>query len=369
MKPKNKGRFRLFHLLVNFSLLLCATPVKAQDSLKFSNITISAYAEMYYCYDFSKPSNHQLPSFFYSFNRHNEVNLNMGYIKARYAQEKVRANLALMAGTYAQYNMAEEQSLLRTIFEANAGIKISKKTNTWIDAGIMPSHIGFESAIGKDCANLTRSLMAENSPYYEAGVKINHTSKNEKWYLAGLYLNGWQRIQRTPGNQSPSLGTQLTFLPGKKLTLNWSTFMGNDLPDSVRVWRFYNDFYVRYQASTRLMLLFGFDIGFQQASKASTSYNQWHTPVFIMQYKMSPDFTIAARAEYYADAKNVIIYTGRQGGFYTAGWSLNLDYQPVKNLTWRLEGRSLRNNREIFMVNNRPARTNYFITTSVAVSF
>jgi hypothetical protein len=36
------------------------------------------------------------------------------------------------------------------VYEAN-GVKISSKHNLWIDVN-MPSHIGFESAIGKDCA-------------------------------------------------------------------------------------------------------------------------------------------------------------------------------------------------------------------------
>jgi hypothetical protein len=41
---------------------------------------------------------------------------------------------------------------------------------------------------------LTRSILADNSPYYEAGLK-KKLLKNEKWYLA-MYLNGWQRIQK-----------------------------------------------------------------------------------------------------------------------------------------------------------------------------
>jgi hypothetical protein len=61
----------------------------------------------------------------------------------------MRANLALMAGTYAQDNLAAEQDALKYVNEANIGIKISKTKNLWIDAGIMPSHIGWESAIGK----------------------------------------------------------------------------------------------------------------------------------------------------------------------------------------------------------------------------
>ena len=63
-----------------------------------------------------------------------------------------------MAGTYAQDNMVAEQGALRYINEANIGVKISENKNLWIDAGIMPSHIGWESAIGKDNYTLTEAL-------------------------------------------------------------------------------------------------------------------------------------------------------------------------------------------------------------------
>jgi len=138
-----------------------------------SAITLSAYAEAYYSFDMAQPDDHLRPGFFYSFNRHNEVNLNLGMIKLAYAKKNVRGNFALMAGTYAQYNLAAEPELLRSVFEANAGVKLSRTKNLWFDAGIMPSHIGFESAIGKDCWNLTRSILADNTPYYEAGARVS----------------------------------------------------------------------------------------------------------------------------------------------------------------------------------------------------
>jgi hypothetical protein len=52
---------------------------------------------------------------------------------------------------------------LKNIYEANVGISLNKKNNLWVDAGVMPSHIGFESAISMDNWYLTRSLLAENS--------------------------------------------------------------------------------------------------------------------------------------------------------------------------------------------------------------
>jgi hypothetical protein len=111
-------------------------------------LTVSGYIETYYVYDFANPSDHNRPGFVYSHNRHNEVNINLGFVKAAYATDQVRGNIALMTGTYANANLAAEPGVLRNIFEANAGVKLSKKKNLWVDAGIFASHIGFESAIG-----------------------------------------------------------------------------------------------------------------------------------------------------------------------------------------------------------------------------
>ena len=78
-----------------------------------------------------------------------------------------------------------------------------------MDIGIMPSHIGFESAVSKDCWTLTRSMLAENSPYFESGAKLSYTTNNGKLQFSVLALNGWQRITRVEGNSLMSWGTQV----------------------------------------------------------------------------------------------------------------------------------------------------------------
>lgn len=163
------------------ALIACGvSTIQAQEVEKTkSPLTFSGYAETYYSYDFANPENHIRPGFFYNYNKHNEVNLNLGFAKMNYSSSTVRGNFALMAGTYAEYNLAAESDLMQHVFEANVGVRISSKANLWVDAGIMPSHIGFESAIGKDNMTLTRSILAENSPYYESGVKIGYTSPSE----------------------------------------------------------------------------------------------------------------------------------------------------------------------------------------------
>lgn len=355
--------------LITLTFLFYAVKGFTQTDSTVSPLTFSGYIETYYTYDFGNPSNHNRPAFVYSYNRHNEVNLNLGFVKAAYQKENVRANLALMAGTYPNANLFIEPGVLKNIFEANAGVKVSKKKELWIDAGVFASHIGFESAIGKDCWNLTRSILADNSPYFESGAKISYTSDNGKWLISGLLLNGWQRIQRIDGNNTPAFGHQLTFKPNSKITLNSSSFIGNDKPDSVKQMRYFHNFYGQFQLSNKLGFIVGFDIGAEQKAKGSSDYNNWYSSVVIL--KMSPNLknNIAARLEYYDDEHGVIISTGTHNGFKTWGYSINYDYLIRDNVLWRIEGRGFSGKDKTFEKNGSATNANYFLTTSLAISF
>ena len=351
------------------ALMLIAAKAFAQTDTTVFPLTFSGYIETYYTYDFGKPANHNRPSFVYAYNRHNEVNLNLGFIKAAYQKENVRANLALMSGSYTNANLAAEPGVLKNILEANAGVKISKKKYLWIDAGIFSSHIGFESAIGKDCWNLTRSILADNSPYFETGAKISYTTDDGKWFISGLLLNGWQRIQRVDGNNTPAFGHQLTYKPNAKITLNSSSFIGNDKPDSVRQMRYFHNFYGIFQLTDKLALTTGFDIGAEQKAKGSSKYNTWYSPVVILKISPNAKNNIAMRAEYYSDVSGVIISTGTPNGFKTWGYSLNYDCLIRDNVMWRIEGRGFSGKDKTFQKNRQPVNSNFFLTTAIAISF
>ncbi|UEG54762.1 porin [Mucilaginibacter daejeonensis] len=350
--------------------MLGSTALYAQDTVKTaSHLTISGYAELYYGFDFNRPANNTRPSFVYSHNRHNEVNLNLGFIKANYDNGNVRANLALMAGTYANANLAAEQGVLKNVFEANAGVKLSKTANLWLDAGIFASHIGFESAISKDCWVLTRNISSENTPYYESGAKLTYTTNDGKLTLTGLYLNGWQRINRPDGNSKPAGGLQVYYKATDAITLNYSNYLGMEGADSVRVRRLYHNFYGIFQLTPKFGLTAGFDYGTQQRSKGSDQTNHIISPVAIARYQLADQWAIAGRFEYYQDKNGMLIATGTPNGFDTKGYSLNLDFAPMKNALIRLEGKVYDSKDEIF---TRPSGlTNHgpLITTSFAVSF
>lgn len=354
-------------ILTGITIFL-SVQIMAQDSTRGS-LTISGYTEAYYQYDFNKPADNNRPGFIYSHNRHNEFNLNLGFIKANYAAERVRANLALAAGTYMNANYASEPGVLKNIYEANAGIKISRKKNLWIDAGIFGSHIGYESAISKDCWNLTRSMLADNSPYFEAGAKITYTTDNGKWMLSGLALNGWQRITRVSGNSLMSWGTQVQFKPSSKVLLNYSNFIGTDKPDNARLSRFFHNIYGVFNVTNEFGVIAGFDIGTEEKFPGSDDKNTWYSPVLILKYAFNDKWAIAGRVEHYNDKNGVIISTGSPNGFQTTGYSLNIDHSPFKNVMVRLEARNLNSKDDIFTKPSGITNNNTFITSSIAVSF
>jgi len=351
------------------SLILLSVKSFAQTDTTKSPFTFSGYLETYYTYDFGNPDNHNRPAFTYSHNRHNEINLNLGFVKASYNTDNVRANIALATGTYMNANYAAEPGVLKNIYEANAGVKISKNKDLWIDAGIFSSHLGFESAVGRDNWTLTRSIFADNSPYFETGAKISYTTDNGKWFISGLVLNGWQRIQRVDGNNTPAFGHQLTYKPNSKITLNSSSFIGNDKADSIKQMRYFHNLYGIFQITEKFALTAGFDIGAEQKSKGSSDYNTWYTPIVIVKFSPAEKHNIALRGEYYSDKNGAIIGTGTANGFKTWGYSINYDYLIRNNVMWRIEGRGFSSQDRVFTMNDKPSNNNYFITTSLAIAF
>ena len=112
----------------------------------------------------------------------------------------------------------------------------------------------------------------------------------------------------------------------------------------------------------------GFDIGTEEKTTNGSGSNTWYAPVGILKYTINKKWVIAGRAEYYHDKNGVIISIGTQNGFQTLGYSLNIDFAPIKNVLVTLEGRSLNSRDNVFMKGNSFVRNNTFVTSSIAVS-
>ncbi|MEI6945658.1 porin [Paraflavisolibacter sp. H34] len=354
-------------------LLLGITSL-AQDSSRQHReaagpLTVNGHVEAYYSYDFNRPASSNRPGFLYNHSRHNEFTVNLAYLKGSYTTARARVSLALGAGTYMNANYAAERGTMKNMYEGSAGYKLLRDQTIWLDIGVLPSHIGFESAHSPSCWTLTRSMAAENSPYYEAGARLTYHTPDSNWLFAALALNGWQRIQREEGNSLPGWGTQVLYTPGSTVSLNYSTFWGTPFPDSSRKWRSFHNLYGIFHLSRRLGLILDFDMGWEQQAKGSRKRNNWYTPVAILRYMPSDQWAVALRGEYYHDRKGVIISTGTPHGFQTTGFSANIDYRPARQVVLRLEVRALNSRDKIFEKEGLPQQGNTALTFSSAISF
>jgi len=169
-----KSRYKwLIALLLIVSELSVSHRAKAlTDTRKdttISPLSFSGYIGAYYGQDINKSAAHTRPGFIYSHNTTGEFAVNLAYLRASYQTQNVRANIALAAGSYMNANYAAENGVLKNIYEADAGVKISKKSDLWIDAGILPCHIGFESAVGKTAGHSPEACRPGTPPILRRG--------------------------------------------------------------------------------------------------------------------------------------------------------------------------------------------------------
>ncbi|MGV7104939.1 porin [Flavobacterium sp. U410] len=343
-----------------YSIMLFLTflgNAQEKDSLK---IKISGFLETYYAYDFENPNNEVKLPFMYNYNRHNEFNVNNGIIRTRLEYGNVYASIALHAGTYVEDNYASED--IKLLSEAFIGLYLNDTKRSSIEVGIMPSYIGFESATSAANLTLTRSLLAENSPYFMTGAKYNY-KPSDRWSFSGLVTNGWQRISKQNKKQAPAVGSQIVYTPTIHTTVNWSTFIGKEYYGTQLGMRYFSNLYWDNQWSSNWRTILGFDIGIQENS-VGNNYLYWMSPVLITQYSINSKWQTAIRLEYYQDKNNVII--AGSNPFKTSGTSINFDYLPNSKVKIRVEARYLDSEKAIFVDDKT---NNFFVTTSLSFEF
>ena len=334
-----------------------------QDSVKLK-IDFSGYFETYYNYDFNKPDDKQRQSFLFNHNRHNEFNVNVALLRTTISHENFYAKIALQAGTYVDDNYASED--LKILNEAYVGAYLDKNQQTSIDVGVFASHIGFETATSSGNLNLTRSILAENSPYFLSGIRFNY-KPNDKWTFTGIVNNGWQRIDKPNRHALPAFGSQIVYKPSSKSTFNWSTFVGDEPIGTDLRTRYFSNLYWDNQWTGKWRTILGFDYGLQK-QVFGENYANWYSPVVIAQYLLTQKWQLAYRSEYYQDKENVII-TSDYGRFKTLGNSLNLDFIPNSKVKVRTEARWLHAQDEVFKTTNGFSKDNFFVTTAMSFEF
>lgn len=326
-------------------------------------LSITGYVDMYYGhFTGSTAGTGQLP-YLYSSARNNEMNINLAYLDFRYTDENFRARFVPGFGSYMNSNYAAEQGSLRNIVEASAGVRISKKSNIWLDAGVIGSAYTNESPVSKDHLMYTRSLCAENAPYYQSGARLSiPLGKKVKAAIYGL--NGWQQIRDQ--NQFKSLGTQVEWTINDRHLLNWDIYMGDERsferPNDRMRW--FTDLYWIGKLGRHWDVTSCAFAGMQQRRKPSGAdssgtvagnpaftHHLWWYANFIARYSFGKRLSLSGRVEWFNDPSQVmqISMNPANQGYNTGSGGLCLNFQAGKTALLRMEWRKFFSEGDLYL--------------------
>lgn len=359
-------KIAFYYLLFTcFTVTISAQNIDSTESVEWD---FTAYGDMYYTFDDTEPANNERQYFLYNYKRHNEFNINLALIHAKYTYKGLKLNLGLQSGTFPQYNMAHELPVIRNIYEANINYEFTRMFD--FSMGMFPSHLGFEGVRSSGNDVLTHSIVSENTPYYVTGARLGFRPF-EKLKINALLTNGWQVITETPGNTSKALGLQVEYKPSDKIHINYSNIYSNEAPDSIGAWILYHNLYGIIQIHKKIRLTAGVDYG----SGTLAANNKTASVVLgtiIARYQFHSKWAIAARGEFYEDNNGLIIQPPVDKSFTVNAYSGNIDFSPNKNILFRIEGRQFTSPNTIFREDkdNPKVKTHFkFVDKALAVTF
>jgi hypothetical protein len=333
-------------------------------------VSFGAFADVYYAYDAGRPAGIDR-AFTTQAARHNEFNVNLAFIETKLEGASIRGRLALQAGTSVQSNYAGEPtigsvsgaSLSRHIQEAVIGTRLG--SNLWVDGGVFLSHIGSESWISRDNPTYTRSLIAEFSPYYQAGAKLTWQPSGAATMQLNV-VNGWQIISENNGSKAAGLRVDVAASPA--FTIAAYNFLGDEQPDSLpgRL-RLFHGASVRWARGQGTVIATA-DVGWQEGAPAGDG-SSWYGLALVGRVQLTPRVGVAARVERYSDPDGVIVASGSPGGFVVNGASLGVDVLSASRLLWRTELRGFDATDEIYPDGGSANDRSLVAVTSLGVTF
>jgi hypothetical protein len=373
-----KGYFVIFLSL--FGAYALHSQVEIYRNKDSVSLSIGAYADVYYGYDFNEPADKERP-YAISSGRHDEIALNIAIVKIHFQSPNARLVISPAFGTMMQKNYAQEPALLRNLFEGYLGFRPFKKRLLWLDAGVFVSPYTNEGNISMEQFTYTRSNACENTPYFLSGLRAGFPVSPK--LNATLYLvNGWQVIQTS--NALQSFGSWLEYKANNKLSLNWTTFIGDARSEGRKdlATRYYSDASALWNAQGKTSLTvcggYGVQETYPKISRDSARVAQPFSHFALqLRHKFLKKHALAIRADYFNDAGRSLVYSvltdstvKNLNGIVISSITANYTLAISEQVMFRLEWRGQYGKQEIYFNKQLvPTRTSNLIIGSLAVKF
>jgi len=256
-------------------------------SASAQTISLHGWVDAYYASNNDDP--HPALNFFSgagtTAHRANQLALNVAALDIAGEPKPFGFHVTLVGGDSADVVHAGEphRGAIRNVYQASILYNAGK---VGLEAGIYPSHIGFEGFFSKDNWNYTRGWLGELSPYYQSGIKASYAI-NDHWSAQIHALNGWQNVT---AHARKAIGTQLAY-NGSRLSASFNTY-----DDSHRK---FGDLVASWKGTDHLSL--GTSIDHGQDSGA-----RWNGIAAYARFALNARHAIAARAEHFRDPQGGI---------------------------------------------------------------
>jgi hypothetical protein len=339
--------------------IVAAQPAVEQPFWK--RLEAHGYVDVYAAYNGNRPADGAsfLPGTGTTAKRADEFGLSQAAVGVSLEPEPVGFNLTLNAGSGAEIVHSGEPvgpgtgpGAWNYIQRATVAGKIPIGNGLLVEAGIMPSHVGLETLPSKDNWTYTRSWMAELSPYYETGIKLEYEVLPA--FTAGLYLvNGWQTVGDV--NHGKTLGAKLAYT-GDRLTVALAGLAGPELPNDDTDWRVFGDLYAIVKATRWLSLAATVDVGAEHGAAGrplaagedrsghAASAIGWYGVAAYARAALLPFLAIAARGEVYDDPHAALSGFGQR----LVDGTVTLEGRPHEAIVLKLEARYDRSTTPVF---------------------
>jgi len=342
-------------ILLGLSQLSFAQEAAEKSSSKKIKLDYTIYADAYYAY-FNRLNGEILQEVTTVSARHNSIGINMAQIGLHATADNLRSNIIFHAGDIVKATWDPNFSMVQ---EANVGAQLCN--GLWLDAGFFATHIGTESFLPKNNFTSSTAVATFNEPFYQAGIRLSYEAINrltaELWFL-----NGYNQF--TDINSAKSVGVLLGYDFNDKISISYSNILGRESLDmaDTAFFRTYHNLYFTVNATNKLDLIFGADVGTQHYNATEDFSEYMYNFLITANYKIAPRWSVTGRFERFEDPDGFIsgayeLSAGDETGLNLNGYTFGISYIPHPNVYLTTEARLLTTSDDLAVFENTTSRT------------
>ena len=317
---------------------------KNQIFRRLNNFSFSFYVDAYYNMTLNgvQDTSNVVP-FSSNCPLQDQIRMNVAAFELGYNSDKVRGKFAIQYGDAPNLLASPSSQWIKTIRQANFGFSIVK--DLWVDFGYIFNPVGCESS----WAVLNQISFVTVGGYFEPGsvLGVRLSYKFSDKFRGGVMMGNPFSLAYSQKTHMTGI-VFLTWQPRPNLSFTYNNFFGNNAIRNAEINHnsLYNNIIVTYNPVKKVELTGQFDFAFEANSGMAPDTGKtasMYSGFLQACYRFNEHFAASARYEIFDDPDGFLsgVNAKTNRGLRTNGWSLSVEYKPVKSGYLRLAYRYL----------------------------